>query len=82
MLFNLFIYKWVYVLVVTFNNGWYACTQNEVTACESGNATGTKASKASELVVGSYWIDSSTEFVILASNGIWEVKPQDDMLML
>lgn len=47
-----------------------------VTACESGNATGTKASKASELVVGSYWIDSSTEFVILASNGIWEVSPR------
>jgi len=60
-------------LVVTFNNERYACTQNKVIACESGTATGTKAS---ELVVGSYWIDSSTEFVILASNGIWEVNPK------
>lgn len=48
----------------------------------SGNATGTKASKASELVVGSYWIDSSTEFVILASNGIWEVMKNQEAVNL
>lgn len=49
---------------------------HKVIACESDNATGTKRSKASELVVGGDWIDSYTEFVILASNGIWEVSPK------
>ncbi|XP_022640726.1 putative protein phosphatase 2C-like protein 44 isoform X1 [Vigna radiata var. radiata] len=41
-------------------------------ACESGNTTGTKHSKGSELVVGGDRIDCDTEFLILASNGIWE----------
>ncbi|XP_045809101.1 putative protein phosphatase 2C-like protein 44 [Trifolium pratense] len=50
----------------------------------SGNAsaTGTKYSKALELVVGGYWIDSSTEFVILASNGIWEVMKNQEAVNL
>lgn len=48
-------------------------------ASESGNAKGTKHSKGSELVVGGDWIDSDTEFLILASNGIWEVSPQNDI---
>jgi len=45
-------------------------------ACESGSTTGTKQSKGSELVVGGDRIDSDTEFLILASNGIWEVSPR------
>lgn len=45
-------------------------------ACESGNTKGTKHSKGSELVVGGDRIDSDTEFLILASNGIWEVIPR------
>ncbi|KAE9617630.1 putative protein-serine/threonine phosphatase [Lupinus albus] len=36
--------------------------------------SGTKHSKGTELVVGSERIDSDTEFLILASNGIWEVS--------
>ncbi|GAU25216.1 hypothetical protein TSUD_17280 [Trifolium subterraneum] len=50
----------------------------------SGNAsaTGTKYAKALELVVGGYWIDSSTEFVILASNGIWEVMRNQEAVNL
>ncbi|KAI5397448.1 putative protein phosphatase 2C-like protein 44 [Lathyrus oleraceus] len=48
-----------------------------------GNATATKYSKASELVVGGYYrIDSSTEFVILASNGIWEVMKNQEAVNL
>ncbi|CAA2980583.1 phosphatase 2C 44 [Olea europaea subsp. europaea] len=34
---------------------------------------GTRNSKSSELVVGSEGIDSETEFLILASTGVWEV---------
>ncbi|KAK2453885.1 protein-serine/threonine phosphatase [Trifolium repens] len=49
---------------------------------ESGNAKSTKYSKALELVVGGYWIDSSTEFVILASNGIWEVMKNQEAVNL
>ncbi|KDP40354.1 hypothetical protein JCGZ_02352 [Jatropha curcas] len=36
-------------------------------------ATSTKLSKGSELVIGSERIDPDTEFVIIASTGIWEV---------
>jgi protein phosphatase PTC1 len=39
-----------------------------------GKAASAKQSKSSELVVGADRIDSSTEFVILASVGIWEVR--------
>jgi hypothetical protein len=39
-----------------------------------GKAAGTQQSKGSDLVVGAERIDSSTEFVILASTGIWEVR--------
>ncbi|XP_058753477.1 putative protein phosphatase 2C-like protein 44 [Vicia villosa] len=48
-----------------------------------GNATATKYSKASELVVGGYYrIDSYIEFVILASNGIWEVMKNQEAVNL
>lgn len=39
----------------------------------SGNAAGSKHSKSYEAIVSSEKIDPDTEFVILASTGIWEV---------
>ncbi|KAK7344507.1 hypothetical protein VNO77_14179 [Canavalia gladiata] len=42
----------------------------------------TKHSKGSELVVGSDRIDSDTEFLILASNGIWEVMKNQEAVNL
>ncbi|KAK7279258.1 hypothetical protein RJT34_24305 [Clitoria ternatea] len=51
-------------------------------ACESGNTRGTKHSKGSELVVGGHRIDSDTEFLILASNGIWEVMKNQEAVNL
>ncbi|XP_062109349.1 putative protein phosphatase 2C-like protein 44 [Humulus lupulus] len=47
-------------------------------SCHSGNTASTMQSKASELLVGGERVDSDTEFVILASSGIWEaMKPQE-----
>ncbi|KAH1227066.1 putative protein phosphatase 2C-like protein 44 [Glycine max] len=48
----------------------------------SGNTKGTKHSKGSELVVGGDRIDSDTEFLILASNGIWEVMKNQEAVNL
>ncbi|CAI9771238.1 unnamed protein product [Fraxinus pennsylvanica] len=48
--------------------------------CVSGG--GTRNSKSSELVVGSERIDSETEFVILASTGIWEVMKNQEAVNL
>lgn len=46
-----------------------------ILACDSGNyVKGTKHSKGSELAVGAEKIDSDTEFVVIASTGIWEVR--------
>jgi protein phosphatase PTC1 len=42
-------------------------------AYESGNEVAARHSSSSELVIRSESIDSDTEFLILASNGIWEV---------
>ncbi|KAK6929751.1 PPM-type phosphatase-like domain [Dillenia turbinata] len=44
-----------------------------ILGCSSGNAAATKTSKGLELAVGVERVDSDTEFVILASSGIWEV---------
>ncbi|KAF1896334.1 hypothetical protein Lal_00043284 [Lupinus albus] len=44
--------------------------------------SGTKHSKGTELVVGSERIDSDTEFLILASNGIWEVMKNQEAVNL
>ncbi|KAL3626443.1 hypothetical protein CASFOL_029992 [Castilleja foliolosa] len=41
-----------------------------------------KANKSSNLVVGSERIDSDTEFVILASNGVWEVMRYQEAVNL
>lgn len=42
----------------------------------------TKSSKSSEVIVGSEIIDSETEFVILASTGVWEVMKQQEAVNL
>ncbi|KAK4341677.1 hypothetical protein RND71_040178 [Anisodus tanguticus] len=52
-------------------------------ASDSGKGAGAdKPSKSSELVVGSEKIDRDTEFVILASPGIWEVMKQQEAVNL
>ncbi|KAL2463139.1 putative protein phosphatase 2C-like protein 44 [Forsythia ovata] len=43
---------------------------------------GTRNSKGSELVVGSERIDSETEFLILASAGVWEVMKNQEAVNL
>ncbi|KAL3828262.1 hypothetical protein ACJIZ3_017064 [Penstemon smallii] len=45
-------------------------------------SSGTKICKSSELVVGSERIDSETEFVILASTGVWEVMRHQEAVNL
>ncbi|KAH1138917.1 hypothetical protein AAZX31_10G172000 [Glycine max] len=51
-------------------------------ACQSGNAAGAKHSRGSDLSVRSERIDSDTEFLILASNGIWEVMKNQEAVNL
>ncbi|XP_059448161.1 putative protein phosphatase 2C-like protein 44 [Corylus avellana] len=47
-----------------------------------GKVASTKQSKGSDLLVGAERIDSSTEFVILASTGIWEVMNNQEAVHL
>ena len=62
-------------LIHASHNGCYACVHKvHILACESGKAAGTRHSRGSELVIRGERIDSDTEFLILASNGIWEVS--------
>ena len=71
----LFISKWHIFLIHTSHNVYYTCAHNgPMLACQSGNAAGAKHSRGSDLSVRSERIDSDTEFLILASNGIWEVS--------
>ncbi|KAM7466544.1 hypothetical protein LguiB_014106 [Lonicera macranthoides] len=51
-------------------------------ACDSSHAVGTKPSKSLEPIVGSQNIDPETEFVILASTGIWEVMRHQEAVSL
>ncbi|KAF7807098.1 phosphatase 2C-like protein 44 [Senna tora] len=51
-----------------------------ILACDSGAAT--RHSKSSELVVAAERIDSDTEFLILASHGIWEVMKNQEAVNL
>lgn len=44
--------------------------------------SGTKHSKGSELAVGAEKIDSDTEFVVIASTGIWEVMKNQEAVSL
>ncbi|KAJ6689238.1 hypothetical protein OIU85_005621 [Salix viminalis] len=49
---------------------------------KSSNAASTKQSKGSELAVSAGRIDSDTEFVILASTGIWETMRNQEAVHL
>ncbi|KAF2285515.1 hypothetical protein GH714_005203 [Hevea brasiliensis] len=51
-------------------------------AWNSSKEAGAKHSKGSELVVGAERIDPDTEFVIIASNGIWEVMKNQEAVNL
>lgn len=42
-------------------------------ACHAGNTAKSMQSRGSEILVGAERVDSDTEFLILASTGIWEV---------
>lgn len=54
-----------------------------ILACNSANyVRGTKHSKGSELAVGAHKIDSDTEFVLVASTGIWEVMKNQEAVSL
>ncbi|KAE9619162.1 putative protein-serine/threonine phosphatase [Lupinus albus] len=50
--------------------------------CEPENVADTRNSRGSELVVRDERVDSDTEFVILASNGIWEVMKNQEAVNL
>lgn len=51
------------------------CVQKfHILVCGTGNAASTRQSKTSDLVVGAERVEPDTEFVILASSGIWEVR--------
>ncbi|KAK7268853.1 hypothetical protein RIF29_21562 [Crotalaria pallida] len=54
----------------------------DMLGCESGSAVDTRHPRGSELVVGVERIDSDTEFLILASNGIWEVMKNQEAVNL
>ncbi|KAH8500202.1 hypothetical protein H0E87_015443 [Populus deltoides] len=49
---------------------------------KSSDAASTKKSKGSELAVGAERIDSDTEFVIIASTGIWETMNNQEAVHL
>ncbi|KAK6914113.1 PPM-type phosphatase-like domain [Dillenia turbinata] len=53
-----------------------------ISGCTSGNAGAPKNSKGSDLVVGEERVESDTEFVILASSGIWEVMKNQEAVNL
>ncbi|KAK3015937.1 hypothetical protein RJ639_005752 [Escallonia herrerae] len=53
-----------------------------ILASDTGSAAGSKPSKSSELAVGSERIDAETEFVVLASTGIWEVMKHQEAVSL
>ncbi|KAK1395352.1 PPM-type phosphatase domain-containing protein [Heracleum sosnowskyi] len=50
--------------------------------CIAGYSGGTRSSKSSEPFVSSEKIDSGTEFVVLASTGIWEVMKYQEAVNL
>ena len=45
-----------------------------ILVCDSSNAAAIRHPKSSELVVGAEKVDAETEFIIIASTGIWEVR--------
>lgn len=60
------------IVVAQFIHRFYT-RKVHILMCDTGNAASNKQSKSSDLVVGAEKIENNTEFVILASSGIWEV---------
>ncbi|EOY06086.1 Phosphatase 2C family protein, putative [Theobroma cacao] len=50
--------------------------------CDSTNAAAIRHGKSSELLVGAEKVDAETEFIIIASNGIWEVMKNQEAVNL
>ncbi|XP_022760303.1 putative protein phosphatase 2C-like protein 44 isoform X2 [Durio zibethinus] len=53
-----------------------------ILACDSSNAAALRHPKSSELLVGAEKVDAETEFIIIASNGIWEVMKNQEAVNL
>ncbi|XP_044487156.1 putative protein phosphatase 2C-like protein 44 [Mangifera indica] len=53
-----------------------------ILACKAGNAVAVKQSRGAEISVGAEKMDSDTEFVIIASIGIWEVMKNQEAVNL
>ncbi|XVE65812.1 hypothetical protein DITRI_Ditri08aG0029400 [Diplodiscus trichospermus] len=47
-----------------------------ILVCDSSNAAAIRHPKSSELLVGAEKVDAATEFIIIASTGIWETAAQ------
>ncbi|KAK8557339.1 hypothetical protein V6N13_013613 [Hibiscus sabdariffa] len=53
-----------------------------ILVCDSSNAAATRQPKSSELLVGAEKLDAETEFIIVASTGIWEVMKNQEAVNL
>ncbi|KAL5848837.1 hypothetical protein ACOSQ4_006850 [Xanthoceras sorbifolium] len=67
----------------TTKRHWYRrLFSGRILACDSGNAGTKQYHRGSELAVGTEKIDSNTEFVLIASTGIWEVMKNQEAVSL
>ncbi|OMO95449.1 phosphatase 2C (PP2C)-like protein [Corchorus olitorius] len=53
-----------------------------ILVCDSSNAAAMRHPKSSELVVAAEKVDSETEFIIIASTGIWDVMKNQEAVNL
>ncbi|GMI95912.1 hypothetical protein like AT3G23360 [Hibiscus trionum] len=53
-----------------------------ILACDSSNAAAIRHTKSSELLVGAEKLNAETEFIIIASTGIWEVMKNQEAVNL
>ncbi|GMI72054.1 hypothetical protein like AT3G23360 [Hibiscus trionum] len=53
-----------------------------ILVCDSSNEAATRHPKSSELLVGAEKMDAETEFIIIASTGIWEVMKNQEAVNL
>ncbi|XP_022748997.1 putative protein phosphatase 2C-like protein 44 [Durio zibethinus] len=53
-----------------------------ILVCDSSNAAAIRHPKSSEFVVGAEKVDGDTEFIIIASTGIWEVMKNQEAVNL
>ncbi|KAK5805116.1 hypothetical protein F383_08399 [Gossypium arboreum] len=53
-----------------------------ILACDSSNVTAIRHPRSSELVVGAEKLNAETEFIIIASTGIWEVMKNQEAVNL